>query len=140
MCSALRNGDSLSPVPSQEAKERPSGVGVAASSRRSAQVTAAGVSSFQTQSIEEGRRGGSVPTQPPRAVHPPARCQHATCVHVLCCGIGENNSHHTCTPTAETQSKNNNKVKAVAQSVLPSPSSLLYSKSIHTEMSCLGKE
>ena len=54
MCSALRNGDSLSPVPSQEAKERPSGVGVAASSRRSAQVTAAGVSSFQTQSIEEG--------------------------------------------------------------------------------------
>ena len=98
------------------------------------------VSSFQTQSIEEGRRGGSVPTQPPRAVHPPARCQHATCVHVLCCGIGENNSHHTCTPTAETQSKNNNKVKAVAQSVLPSPSSLLYSKSIHTEMSCLGKE
>ena len=95
---------------------------------------------FLPDTKHRGRRGGSVPTQPPRAVHPPAMCQHATCVHVLCCGIGENNSHHTCTPTAETQSKNNNKVKAVAQSVLPSPSSLLYSKSIHTEMSCLGKE
>ena len=32
-----------------------------ASSRRSTQVTAAGVSSFQTQSIEEGRRGGQCP-------------------------------------------------------------------------------
>ena len=61
MGSALRNGDGHSPVPAQKAKERPSGAGVAASSRRSAQVTAAGVSSFQTQSIEERRRGGQCP-------------------------------------------------------------------------------
>ena len=70
MDSALKNGDGHSPVPAQEAEERPSGAGVAASSRSSAQVTAAGVSSFQTQSIEEGRRGGSVTPRPPRAVHP----------------------------------------------------------------------
>ena len=67
MCSALRNGDSLSHVPAQEAKERPSGVGVAASSRRSAQVTAAGVSSFQTQSTGVGSREAQCPHRPPRA-------------------------------------------------------------------------
>ena len=130
MGSALRNGDGHSPVPAQKAKERPSGAGVAASSRRSAQVTAAGVSSFQTQSIEERRRGGQCPHRELCTPPGPARCQHATCVHALCCGMGENDSHHTGTPTAESQSKRNSKVKAVVQSVLPSPSSSLYSKSI----------
>ena len=129
MGSALRNGDGHSPVPAQKAKERPSGAGVAASSRRSAQVSCWGF--FLPDTKHRGKKEGrSVPPQ--RAVHPPgpARCQHATCVHALCCGMGENDSHHTGTPTAESQSKRNSKVKAVVQSVLPSPSSSLYSKSI----------
>ena len=82
-------------------------------------VRAAGVSSFQTQSTGEGSRGGSVPPQTPqscRAVLPPAGCEHATWAHVLCCGIGENGCHHTCPPTAESQSKKNSKkVEAVLQ-------------------------
>ena len=96
---------------------------------------------FLPDTKHRGRKEGrSVPPQ--RAVHPPgpARCQHATYVHVLCCGMGENDSHHTCSPAAESQSKKNDKVKAVVQSVLPSPNSLLYSKSVNREMSCLGKE
>ena len=141
MGSALRNGDSHSPVPAQEAEERPSGAGVAASCRRSAQVAAAGVSPFQTQSIEEGRRGGSVTPRPPRAVHPPAGCEHGTCAHVLCCGIGENGSHHICSPTAESQSKRKNrKVEAGVQPALPRPGSMLYRRSVNREMSCLGEE
>ena len=113
------NGDGHSRVPAREAEERPSGAGVAASSRRFAQVRAAGASSFQTQSTGEGSRGGSVPPQTSqscRAVLPPAGCEHATWAHVLCCGIGENGCHHTCPPTAESQSKKNSKkVEAVLQ-------------------------
>lgn len=45
-----------------------------------------------------------MPPQTPRAVLPPPGCEHATCDHVLCCGIGENGCHHTCPPTAESQS------------------------------------
>ena len=99
------NGDGHSRVPAREAEERPSGAGVAASSRRFAQVRAAGVSSFQTQSTGVGSREAQCPHRPPRAVLPPAGCEHATCDHVLCCGIGENGCHHTCPPTAESQSK-----------------------------------
>ena len=138
MCSALRNGDShylFQPRKQKKGHQEQEWLHLP-----EVLPTSQPLGFFLPDTKHRGRRGGSVPTQPPRAVHPPAMCQHATCVHVLCCGIGENNSHHTCTPTAETQSKNNNKVKAVAQSVLPSPSSLLYSKSIHTEMSCLGKK
>ena len=110
MGNPVRNGDGHSPVPAQESKERPSGAEVAASSRRSAQITASGVSSFQTQSIEEGRRGGSGSPQTSQSfAPPPAGCEHTTCAHVLCCGVGENDSHHTCTPTAESQSKRKNK-------------------------------
>ena len=69
----VRDGDSHSPLPAQEAEERPSGAGVAASSRRFAQVRAAGVSSFQTQSTGEGSRGGSVPPQHPQSCAPPSR-------------------------------------------------------------------
>ena len=137
----LRNGWSLtghSLVPG--GRKRPSGAGVAASSRRSAQLRDAGVSPFQTQSIEEGRRGGSVTPRPPRAVLPPAGCEHTTCAHVLCCGVGENNSHHTRSPTAESQSKRKNKkVEAGVQPALPNPGSLLY-RSVNREMSCLGEE
>ena len=60
-----------------------------------------------------------MPPQTPqscRAVLPPAGCEHATWAHVLCCGIGENGCHHTCPPTAESQSKKNSKeVEAVLQ-------------------------
>ena len=60
-----------------------------------------------------------MPPQTPqscRAVLPPAGCEHATWAHVLCCGIGENGSHLTCPPTAESQSKKNSKkVEAVLQ-------------------------
>ena len=69
----VRDGDGHSPLPAQEAEERPSGAGVAASSRRFAQVRAAGVSSFQTQSTGEGSRGGSVPPQTPQSYAPPSR-------------------------------------------------------------------
>ena len=60
----------------------------------------------------ERKEGGEAqgPHRPPRALHPPlAGCEHTTCAHVLCCGVGENDSHHTCTPTAESQSKRKNK-------------------------------
>ena len=110
------NGDGHSRVPAREAEERPSGAGVAASSRRFAQVRAAGASSFQRQSTGEGSREAQCPHRPPRAVLPPAGCEHATWAHVLCCGIGENGSHLTCPPTAESQSKKNSKkVEAVLQ-------------------------
>lgn len=69
----VRNGDGHSHIPAREAEERPSGAGVAASSRRFAQVRAAGVSSFQTQSTGEGSRGGSVPPQTPQSCAPPSR-------------------------------------------------------------------
>ena len=76
--------------------------------------------------------------RPPRAVHPPAGCEHGTCAHVLCCGIGENGSHHICSPTAESQSKRKNrKVEAGVQPALPSPGSMLYRRSVNREMSCL---
>ena len=80
-----------SPVPAQEAEKRPSGVGVAASSQRSVQVTDAGVSSFQTQSTGEGRKEGrlSVPTDIPEVCSPLAGCQHATDDHLFCPGLGE---------------------------------------------------
>ena len=68
----VRNGESHSPFLAQEA-ERPSGAGIAASSRRFAQVRAAGVSSFQTQSTGDGSRGGSVPPQTPQSCGPPSR-------------------------------------------------------------------
>ena len=86
------NGDGHSRVPAREAEERPSGAGVAASSGRFAQVRAAGVSSFQTQSTGVGSREAQCPHRPPRAVLPPAGCEHATWAHVLCCGIGENDT------------------------------------------------
>ena len=70
-------------------------------------------SRHKTQGKEAGE--AQYPHRPPRSVLPPAGCEHVTCAHVLCCGIGENNSHHTCTPTAESQSKKNNKVEAVLQ-------------------------
>ena len=71
MSSTLRNGDGHSYVPAWEGEEKPSGAGVAASSRKSAQLRAAGVSSFQTQSIEEGRRGGSGSPQASPSCAPP---------------------------------------------------------------------
>ena len=98
MCYPVRNGDCHSHIPAQEAEERPSGAGVAASSRRFAQVRAAGVSSFQTQSTGEGSRGGSVPPQTPQSCAPPAGCEHAPCAHVLCCGVGENDTVTTLAP------------------------------------------
>ena len=73
MCYPVKNGDSHSHIPDQEAEERPSGAGVAASSRRFAQFRAAGVSSFQTQSTGEGSRGGSVPPQTPQSCAHPSR-------------------------------------------------------------------
>ena len=91
---------SHSRVPAQEA-ERPSGAGVAASSQRSFQVTAAGVSSFQTK--PQGKEGGEAqgPHRLPRGVLPPAGCQHATDVHLFFPGLGEND---TVTPLAHKDS------------------------------------
>ena len=112
----VRNGDNHSPFLAQEA-ERPSGARVAASSRRFAQVRAAGVSSFQTQSTGEGSRGGSVPPQTPQSCAPPNRvwaCHMCPCS--LLWGRWERHSHHPCTPTAESQSKRNSKkVEVVLQ-------------------------
>ena len=98
MCYPVRNGDCHSHIPAQEAEERPSGAGVAASSRRFSHVRAAGVSSFQIQSIGEGSREAQCPHRPPRAVLPTAGCEHATWAHVLCCGVGENDTVTTLAP------------------------------------------
>ena len=56
------NGDGHSHVPAQEAEERPSGAGVAASSRRFAQVRAAGVSSFRHKA--QGKEAGEAQCPP----------------------------------------------------------------------------
>ena len=42
----------------------------------------------------QGKDAGEAqcPHRPPRAVLPPAGCEHVTCAHVLCCGIGENDT------------------------------------------------
>ena len=49
---------------------------------------------FLPDTKHRGRKQGrlSAPHRTPRAVLPAGGCEHATCAHVLCCGIGENDT------------------------------------------------
>lgn len=87
--------------------------------RSSAQVGAAGVSSFQTQNTGEGRRAGSVHTQTSQTCAPPPS-QVSAChvvVHVLCRGLSENDTVTPLVlpPLSHKARRKNKKVKAVVQ-------------------------
>lgn len=74
----VRNGDGPPRVPAGRQKRAIRCRGSCILRRNLLGVRDAGVSSFQTQSTGEGSREAQCPpTDPPRAVLPPAGCEHA---------------------------------------------------------------